>query len=66
MRAPTRPRNALIRGVRWLTPPVLAWFGAAMLPVLFALGGEIGEGETAGFDGHVLRAAQSLRTAHPG
>jgi undecaprenyl-diphosphatase len=67
MRAHTSPPNESVRSARWPTLPVLVWLAAAMLLVLFAhLGGEIGEGETAGFDGYVLHAAQSLRTAHPG
>jgi len=53
-------------GRRCLTLPLFAWLVAALLFVLFAhLGGEVGEGETIGFDGYALRAAQALRASHP-
>ena len=61
------PTTDPARGDRSLTRPVLAWAAAAaLLLVLFArVGGEIGEGETAGFDGHLVQTAQALRAVYP-
>lgn len=51
---------------RWLALPISTWSAAVILLLLFAhLGGEIGEGETLGFDSRCLEAAQALRATWP-
>jgi undecaprenyl-diphosphatase len=47
-------------------PLLVAAFVAAMVFLFLKLGSEVVEGETQGFDQHILRFAQTLRAQYPG
>jgi len=58
-------RHARTSG-RWFLLRPIAWFGAALLMLLFIqLGSEVGEGEATWLDAAVLHAAQAMRALRP-
>lgn len=64
---PAAPGPGLHERIKSLHRYLLAGLVAALLAVAFvSIAGEVLEGDTAGFDGVVLRQAQSLRAGHPG
>ena len=61
------PGPGLHERIKSLHQYLLAGLLAALLALAFVfIVGEVREGDTAGFDGVVLRQAQSLRAGHPG